>query len=297
MSDNTAPSTSQEPSQTNTAPLEGQEAPDTQVQEAEKPAPRKFKVKVDGQESEVDEETLVRDYQISKASYKKMEEARALKTQLEGFMESFETDPVGTLKKLSQQKGKDGKAFRELVEQYLYSELTMEQMDPRERQLLEQSNRIKQMEEAERTREESAKAEQLKAMQEHYAVEYDREISTALQGAGLPKTAGVVKRTAELMSKSLEHGLDLPAAQIVKMVREEYLAAQKELVGSMDPEALYNYFGEDVAKKIRQVEVARLKGPQAPRQGQKPVEANSGPAPTKKVTSERDWDAMMKSVT
>lgn len=60
-----------------------QEQAEEKAPEAEPSEPRKFKVKVYGQESEVDEDELVRGYQISVAARRQLEAANAAKRQYE----------------------------------------------------------------------------------------------------------------------------------------------------------------------------------------------------------------------
>jgi len=61
--------------------LEGTEGLDEGNEAA--PEVRKFRVKVDGEEIEVDEATLLRDYQLSKASHARMQQAAAVRQQAE----------------------------------------------------------------------------------------------------------------------------------------------------------------------------------------------------------------------
>ena len=56
---------------------------ETQVETTPAPEVRRHKVKVDGEELEVDEATLLKDYQLARASHARMQEAARLRQEAE----------------------------------------------------------------------------------------------------------------------------------------------------------------------------------------------------------------------
>jgi len=280
-----------------------EKAPELSASEAAKrlAAERKrYKVKVDGEEAEVDEDELLRGYQTTRAAMKRMEEVAQLRGQLESFVKDFQTDPVSTLKKLAAIPGEKGAQFRDAVEKFLYEELQKEKMTPEQRELAEAKEKLRAAEEQRKAVEESQRQAKLQAAQAHWAKKYDEEITAALQdpNIGLPKTPATVRRMAELMGKSLRAGLDIPATDVARLVREEYLEAQREVVSNLDGEQLVRYLGEDVAKKIRAYDVARLKAKPAPgAPAPAPAKPAAQPAqPQTKRMSEREFDEWVKGV-
>ena len=266
---------------------------------ARQEAIRLHKLKVDGQEIEVDDDELKRGYQLSKTGYKRLEEAAALRKQLEGFIGAFQKDPVATLRQLASQGGKQGTAFREAVEKFLYEEMQREQWSPEKRALWEAEQKLAATQREKEALAEQRKRETFEAQQKHWAAKYEADITAAISApdVGLPKTPAVVRRMAELMAKSLKLGLDTDPKDIAKLVRQELLEAQKEVLGGLDGEALMKLLGPDLAKRIRAYEVAQLKT--RPSDGAadapKPAARPAAPAASKKtVMRERDFDAFIR---
>jgi hypothetical protein len=267
---------------------------------AETAEPRRHKVKVDGNEMEVDEQELIRNYQLSKVSYQRLEEAKATKAQVEKFQELLDSDPVKALDQLAKSKGKNIAAYREAMERFLYDQITQEQMSPEQKARLELEQKVRQYEEEKANQAKTAEQAEAQRLQQHYAQEFDKQIGEALVGADLPKTPSTVKRMAKLMQVSLRDNLDLKPADVVKLVREEYLSEQKELIGKLDGEALLKFIGEDTANKIRKYDVARLKAGQKAATRTPDRQPSATPpaqvAPKRNGIGESDWDARIKRI-
>jgi hypothetical protein len=96
---------------------------------------------------------------------------------------------------------------------------------------------------------------------------------------------------AKYIKRATEIGFKMTASEAAKLVKEDILTKQKALVGDLDGDALINYFGEDVANKIRKWDTSRVKTPEAnlktPVQTmeRKPTERNK---PTKRMSS-TEW--------
>lgn len=268
------------------------------VKEAKKEAARLHKLKLDGEEVEVDDDELKRGYQLSKTGYKRLEEASVLRKQVEGFIAGFQSDPVATLRQLAGGAGPQGKAFRDAVEKYLYEEMSREQWSPEKKALYDAEQRLAATERERTALTEQRKREVFQQQQAHWAQKYEADISAAISApdVGLPKTPSVVRRMAELMSKSLKLGLEVDPHDVAKLVKREFLDAQKEVLSGLDGAALMKLLGPELAKKIRQHEVAQLKT--RPGEGtDAPTKAPARPAPDapkRAVMRERDFDAFVR---
>jgi hypothetical protein len=275
-------------------PPEGGEKP------PEKPAepPRRHKLKVDGKEVEVDDEELKRGYQLSKASYQRMEQVAALRKELESFQSAFKQDPVAVMRQLAAGEGNQSKAFRDAVEKFLYDEYQKERMDPRERALLEREEKLRAEEQRRQAWAQEQEELKLQQQQAYWAKKYDEEIGSALADpdVGLPKTAATVKRMAELMSKALQAGLDVPAKDVARIVRDEQAAAQRELFSKLDGAQLYRLLGDEVVKRLRTYELAQVRrtpvAPPAAPEGERPPARK--PETKKQPMSEREFDEYVK---
>ena len=222
--------------------------------------PRRHKVKVDAEEIEVDEDELKRGYAHAKAANKRFEEGAKFRKQAEDFVETLRADPLSILT-----NPKLGINFKDIAIKFLAEDIKKETnpegwAKEQEDQTLRQ--KAKAYEDWQAKQAEDSRNAELNHLEQHYAKEYDIKLTEVLNGSGLPKTTGVVKRAAELMQIAVQKGYepDLPA--IIRHIREEYQGDIKALIGSLSGQEMIALFGEDTANKIRKADLARLRGPQ-----------------------------------
>lgn len=227
------------------------------------PEPKRTrKIKVNGADEEVDEESLIlagtRAKQIEQAARRQWEEAQAVKRELDGFRNTWEQDPVAALEKL-------GPAARQAAEQFLLRELQREQVkaqDPEKFELMRQAEEAKrlraQVEEAQRQQQE----QQVKAQQEHFAGVIDQEFAAVMKEANLPKTTESVRLLAQEAMRLADLGVPPTRDQlqaIVPIVREKIGKMAQSTLSGMEGEALLKFIGPDVRRRIRDAELALLK--------------------------------------
>ena len=227
---------------------------------------KKYKIKVDGNEEEVeldlnDEQTLVRHLQMSKAASKRMNEAAITKKQAEQFINALKTDPVRIL---TDPRVMGNEKFQAIAEEFLSKKLQEQFLSPEERKRIEMEDKLRKYEESEKKQKEEAEQAQIAQLEEHYAQQYQKTIITALQSTNLPKNAFTVKRMAELMQKNIQHGLELEPQHLAQLVKEDYQRELVGLIGGSDADQIIAMFGEDVANKIRKHDLAKLKGKLGP---------------------------------
>lgn len=244
---------------------------------------KKYKVKIDGEELEVDEAELLAGYQTRKAADKKFQEAAMTRKQAEEFISLLKTDPVKVLSHPGL-----GVDFRQLAEQYLVQQLEEEMLDPRDRELKKYKAMVEEQETLKKQELERQQAEQAEQLRQRYTEDYTNQIVTALQTSGLPKTERTVKAMAQYMHLGLQHGVDLKAAEVVELVKQDYINAQKELFGALDGDTLLSILGEDVANKIRKSDVKRLKSPEKVLQRPAAQPPATHPPKTKGISKE-EW--------
>lgn len=225
---------------------------------------RRLKVKVDNEELELDESEVINGYQRAKAANKRFEEAAKLKKQSEAFLEQLQKDPFKLLA-----DPRLGVNAREAAEKYILEQLESEMLSPeevaarKEKAELEQYRKDK---DSEKKRQQEEKANQVK---QKYVEDYTKQFQGALEKVSIPKTPETIKRMAQYLQASIKNGYETPISEIAEMVREDYLNEQKSLISNLNGQDLIKYFGEDVAKKIRQTDLGRLQnnlvsnGPQA----------------------------------
>jgi len=256
---------------TSAAPAANQ--PATPTPDANQPAiPKTYKVKVDGTDLDVDEGTLIRDYQTSQAANKRFQEAAQTRAQAEEVLKLFKENPKLAFQKL----GVDMKTF---AEQVLNEQIADEMLTPDQRQLRDYKAKLDQIE-AERAQQEAEKQSvEDERLQAHYLQEWDRTFTQALDGSGLPKTASTIKSMAYYMKVAMDNGFnDVTPQQVLPYVRKDYETSIKELFGAADENSLLAFLGDDLTNKVVKGHLNKMK-PSAP----KP----KIPAPQDQVTSKK----------
>lgn len=223
--------------------------------EAERMA-RKYKVKVDGNEMEVDESELINNYQLSKAAQQRLQEGMQLRKQSEEFIRLLKTDPLKVLSHPS--IGIDAKKW---AEEYLISEMKKDAQSPEERQLEEYKAKLAKYEEQENLTKRQQEEQQRLEVRAKYTDQINREIIENLEVSGLPKTHFTVQRMVYYLAQGLSAGVDLSPRDVVDLVRRDYINDTKSLYSGLDSDALIKILGDDVAKKIRNHDLSKVKNP------------------------------------
>jgi hypothetical protein len=232
-------------------------APETAEVAALKEEIRKYKVKVDGEELEVDENELLRGYSHQKAANKILHEGKAARKQAEEFI-SMMKDPAqfyDTAKKL-------GHDPRKLAEEYLARQLEDEMMDPRDKELRDAKARLKQIEDMELQQKQALEKQRHEALKMKFAKDYEEQFTTALKESQLPPTKAMVAEMAKYISRSAKIGFQMTAKEAAQLVREDLELSIKRLTGEADADTLIRLLGDGVANKVREHDVAKLKSPE-----------------------------------
>lgn len=256
-------------------PVPGKEPKGDLLKEAAQEAIRKHKLKVDGEEIEVDEEELKRGYSHQRAANKILQEGKLARKQAEEFI-SMMKDPekfYDTAKKL-------GHDPRLLSEKYLASQLEDELMDPRDKELRDAKTKLKQIEDMERMQKEQVEKQRNEALKAKFAKDYSDQFVAALQESGLPPTKPMVAEMAKYIARSAEIGFKMTAAEAAQLVKEDVQQSYQRLVGGLEGDTLLKLLGEDVANKLRKADTSRLKNPEAnlrtpEQQGERKVRSES----------------------
>lgn len=217
---------------------------------------RKHKLKVAGQEVEVDDEELKRGYSISKAAAKEMFEAKRIAKQAQEFIDMGKdpTKVIDLLKHL-------GHDARKLAEEYLASQLEDDLKDPKDKELQKyksEAEQYRQMIEAEKERKAKIQSDALK---QKYAKEYEAQFTEALQSSKLPATKESVAKMARYIHRASEINLEMTPQEAAQLVKEDMTREIKTLVAEASPETLIALFGEETANKIRGWDTSRVKDP------------------------------------
>jgi hypothetical protein len=260
-----APKASESPSAEGVDASDVLDAPEGEaVKEALKPkdGKKKFKIKVDSKEEEVeldvnDEDEVRKHLQMSKAAYKRMQEMAEYKKGVSQLLETLKNDPIKVL--ADPRLGIPDEVRKKLAESIINNEIEEMQKTPeqkeKERLQREYEALKKQHEDEKKSRED----EKFRMMQEQAAKELDGDITSAIESSGMPKTARTVKIMAEAMMFCLENNLDLSAKDLVPYVKKQTLGEFKEMISSLPDEEFESWLGKDQISRIRKRQLAKVK--------------------------------------
>lgn len=263
-----AGSTAQAPQNGGKQPAQGQQTqPQKTDDKTSADAARKLKLKLEGKDVELTESEVIALAQRGTVSDKRFQEAAALRKQADDVLRFAKENPAEFFKRT-------GMNARQWAEEYLMQELKREQMNPEQKKAWENEQKLKRFEADEKARADKAKQDELAALQKKHHDNYEKTFVEALGKSGLPKTPYTIKRMAELQLVNLKKKLELSPDQLAKVVREDYIAEQKSLFGSLEGDKLMELLGEELIKKLSKAQIAKLKAKGTGAGGTPPVRSS-----------------------
>ena len=269
----------------------GQESPFTETEPKESPEPapekapsKKYKVKDGDEEHEVDEAELLKGYQRARSATKRFEEAAKQRQQVESILSALKTNPIAVLQRL----GIDPRTTSETYLRGVLEDEMLQQQDPRGYELRQKEKALEEREEKYKAFEEQQQAQQFEVAKSQAAKKYEQKFMQALETSGLPRSPFTVKRMAEYERHARQSGYDLSADELGSLVKEDVLKEVREMMGHGDPLAL---LGDDVAKKLRESDLARHQQPRIQSPGHT---ASPAKAKEKSWITESEWKSEIK---
>jgi len=182
-----------EPQAENVEPAVVQEEPQQTPE-----TPRKYKVKVDGLESEVDEAELINSYQKGRSADKKFQEAADLRKQLETFVENVKADPAQLLEQL-------GHNPKEWARNLLLAEIEAEEQekDPNLKRIAGLEKKLSELEKGEASKKQLQLEEIAKAEESALVMKIDNEIGKTLEEMGFLAGTAPAELIADIAEQML----------------------------------------------------------------------------------------------
>jgi hypothetical protein len=249
------------------------------IKDAAKEAIRKHKLKVDGEEIEVDEEELKRGYTHQREANKKMQEGLKAKKQAEEFVKMLKADP---LKVLSHPD--IGHDVRKLAEEYLAAQLEDEMLDPKEKELRTYKQKLEAYENEKRQEREAKEKEATDKLKAEYSKKYSEEFVEALKTVDLPGTKEMVGQMARYIARAASINFPMTPLEAAKLVQEDEDVRIRHRLKNATPEQMVKILDEEGLQKVRSYDTARLKDPNA---GLSTPKEQSDGAPRKRDSSRR----------
>lgn len=247
------------------APAEGgAETPAPKPAESAPPTPKTWRLKVDGQDLDVDEAELTRGYQRAAAANRRFEEAVKARQEAEQIRSGIAKDWRAALKAA-------GIDPREAAKQEILAAIQEEQRQAQEAQLpqevraqLERARAVERELAEIKAKQEAATKEQLSAEAKQYVERFNVEIPKAMEAAGLPKTveaARLVMAKAHVMTKA---GMPLDFGAAAQAAREELEGRNFAVLRALSPAALVKALGKDAIDGILRYSIEQAKGAPPP---------------------------------
>lgn len=254
---------------------------------------RKFKVKINGLEDEVDEEELIRSYQKERAAEKKFEEAAQMRKSFDGLKKRFEEDPISALLDPSLNLKKEDLVDK--LGKWVYDHMQYQEMTPEQRKEFDDKQELERRRADEARQKQQQEEQEIQRQAEEFKQEYDRQFSEAMSKINIPKTGRTVARMAQIMKAALDNGFEKTPEQAARQVREEYLKEYKEVLTKYEPQHLAEFLGEDTLQKLRQYDLSKVVNPV---QQVKNTSAGVYEMPKEKEVDHgmRRWNAMLDAI-
>ncbi len=248
------------------------------------PSKRSYKFKIDDQEvtEELTEEDVIKHLQKAKGADKRFQEAAEVKARTARLLQQLKADPF----KLLQHEQLYGKDARAKVEEWLWNQIQLEKMDPKEREALDMREKLKDYEAKEKQAAEEAQRQKHEDLKKHYAQEIDKEITEAIRASGKQVTPYYFKRVAHYMGVALSQGKHVAAKDVVSLVEQDLQHDLQSMFGTASEEQVLQLLGDQNLEKVRRADLARARGQFTKKEE---VKSDDG-APTEKKEDKKKID-------
>ena len=249
-------------------PQRGDDSQQEAVEKQEQPSVKKYRVKLDGVEQEVDEATLIKGFQLEQVSSKRMEDARKLYDNLKPYLPIMKDIQSGDPEKVRRALRKAGlkqDAIRQMSEQEIWEHIQDQEMTPEQREardIKRERDRLKEEREQDREKLQQREKEQL-------GLQAGKKIQTDIEGAfseakiPLKGNYRLVRTVVGYMRDALEaEGKTVSAKEVLPLVQKardedlnEYLLSGLE----KDPDGFVKSLPPALRDGIRKLSLKEVK--------------------------------------
>lgn len=227
---------------------------------------KEFKLKVNGKDiiekiDLNDEARIIKALQMEKAAQEAFQNQAALKKQQEEmqnslaeFIEELRTNPLAVLQ--HQELGVD---VRAIVEAYLQNEIERSQKSPEQLALEEAQAKLAELEEEKKQAQEEREAARRAQLEQEAAIQLENEIADVIEKGDLPKSKYISQKLTDLAYIAYSNGIDLSISEIAPLVKKQYLADMKDMLGISSDEIVEDLLGKDRIRSIRNKQIQALK--------------------------------------
>jgi len=247
----------------------------------EPPKPKPQVIEIDGEKLTVAELKQLREK--AKGADQKFREAAETRKQLEQFVEAFKKDPLSILQQADLPIDR-----KSLGEKLLLAELEREMLSPAEREARELKAKLQEYETKDQQAQREAQDREMEQRKEIKRQEISQLFQKAMEQTPFtkdPEVAAMAMRDMAMMLRAAkERGIEVGAEDLARHAESRFQKGMYALAQRFEGEDLIGFLGEDVVKKIRKADLARLKANNQPTQSHKD---DSWEAPSKSSKKEK----------
>lgn len=233
----------------------GKQAPKPAAKEALMAAAKKqYKIKVDHGEENVDfdpsnEDEVRKHLQLSRVAQKRMQESSEMRKGVQELLDTLRTNP---LKILTDPRLKISESDRHKLAEAIMNEQIQEMAKTPEQKDKERLQKeYERLQQEVKTEREAREAAETARLQEQASVQFDTEISSAIETSGLPKNARTVRYFAEALKFCVQNDLNLNAKDLIPYVKKQALGEFREVLGGLSDDDFESFMGKDGMSRVR----------------------------------------------
>lgn len=206
-------------------------------EEEKKPTPKKYKVKVDDEESEVDEDELIRGYQKQKSADGRLRKAAQQQKQIKQFLDNLKSGDHNFLAKVL---GKD--QAKKMAEKLLLEEIEYEELPEHEKTIRQLQKEKEELQKEKETQEQQRVLRERKQLEEKAGKELEQDVLTAIKESNIKPNNLVLRSMVDHMKASLTHTKKrLPAKEALSFVNSILPKQTAEYIGSLPSEKILEF--------------------------------------------------------
>lgn len=219
-----------------------------------------YKLVHDGQEEEVDLQTLLKLASHGKGADKRMSDAGRLKADAQKLIDMIRNDPIAARKELE-----EGFNEKDFLVNRLAKLMEESAMTPEQKQQRQDMQELQELRAKKKLEQDEINNSKLKETMNVEIKKLDEEFAAAFAEAKLPKTEYARRRLAAVMLQAQDNGQNIPTVQLAKLVADEIRQEQKESWLSLpDDEAFEALLGSELLTRAQKISLKKIKSPGNP---------------------------------
>lgn len=221
----------------------------------------KFKIKVDGEELELNRDELVKYAQLGKAGQARMAEAAQIRKEAQQLITALRDDPESVLADPAI-LGSNEKVM-EFARKLLSRQLEDEQKSPEVLRAEKAEKELEKFRKERKDEQEKKEKEDYDRMVAQNEAQLEEQITSAIESSGLPKSPFILKRMADVMISAMENDKEITPKAAMNIVRREMEKDLKEFFDVAPEDVLEQLINSEKVKSLRNRHLAKIRTQQA----------------------------------